>query len=227
MVESQFNIVRESVTSFLIQVGQFLPQLVAAFVILIVGLIIAKVLKYIVEHGLELVRFEVITEKAGMDNFLKQGGIKKTTVEILALLVYWLVILLTLLTAFNALGLGIVSDLFRRVALFIPNVIVAVLILAIGLYFARFISDTVVTYARNVGLTDAELMGRLTRYAIMIFVIITALVQVNIGNELLMEAFRFLFGGICLALALAFGLGGQKWASGALDRFVRDKGKKA
>lgn len=226
MVENQINIVRESVTSFLIQVGQFLPQLLAAVVILIVGLLVAKLLHYVVVRALELVRFEVVTEKAGIDNFIKQGGIKKTTVDILGILVYWLVILLTLLTAFNSLGLGIVSDLFRRVALFIPNVIVAVLILAIGLYFARFISDTVVTYARNVGLTDAELMGRLTRYAIMTFVIITALVQVNIGTELLMEAFRILFGATCLALALAFGLGGQRWASGALDRFIQNKAKK-
>jgi len=135
--------------------------------------------------------------------------------------VYWLVILLTLLTAFNSLGLGVVSELFRRVALFIPNVIVAVLILAIGLYFARFISDTVLAYSRNVGIEDAELMGRLTRYAIVIFVIITALVQVNIGTEILMDAFRILFGATCLALALAFGIGGQKWAAGALEKFLK------
>ncbi|HLQ27577.1 MAG TPA: hypothetical protein VK138_17055 [Acidiferrobacterales bacterium] len=221
MVENQINIIVESVKSFLIQVGQFLPQLFAALVILILGLLIAKFLHFIVVRGLKLIHFDVLTQTAGIDGFIKQGGIKKTTIDILGILVYWLVILLTLLTAFNSLGLGVVSELFRRIALFIPNVIVAVLILAIGLYFARFISDTVMAYSRNVGIEDAELMGRLTRYAIVIFVVITALVQVNIGAEILMEAFRILFGATCLALALAFGIGGQKWAAGALEKFVK------
>ncbi len=221
MVENQISMVVESVKSFLIQVGQFLPQLLAAIVILILGLLVAKFLHFIVVRGLKLIHFDVLTQTAGIDGFIKQGGIKKTTIDILGILVYWLVILLTLLTAFNSLGLGVVSELFRRIALFIPNVIVAVLILAIGLYFARFISDTVMAYSRNVGIEDAELMGRLTRYAIVIFVVITALVQVNIGAEILMEAFRILFGATCLALALAFGIGGQKWAAGALEKFVK------
>jgi hypothetical protein len=221
MVENQISMVVGSVKSFLIQVGQFLPQLLAALVILILGLLIAKFLHFIVVRGLKVIHFDVLTQTAGIDGFIKQGGIKKTTIDILGILVYWLVILLTLLTAFNSLGLGVVSELFRRVALFIPNVIVAVLILAIGLYFARFISDTVLAYSRNVGIEDAELMGRLTRYAIVIFVIITALVQVNIGTEILMDAFRILFGATCLALALAFGIGGQKWAAGALEKFLK------
>jgi len=221
MVENQISMVVESVKSFLIQVGQFLPQLLAAIVILILGLLIAKFLHFIVVRGLKLIHFDVLTQTAGIDGFIKEGGIKKTTIDILGILVYWLVILLTLLTAFNSLGLGVVSELFRRVALFIPNVIVAVLILAIGLYFARFISDTVMAYSRNVGIEDAELMGRLTRYAIVIFVVITALVQVNIGTEILMDAFRILFGATCLALALAFGIGGQKWAAGALEKFLK------
>ncbi len=221
MVENQINMVVESVKSFLIQVGQFLPQLLAAIVILILGLLVAKFLHFIVVRGLKLIHFDVLTQTAGIDGFIKQGGIKKTTIDILGILVYWLVILLTLLTAFNSLGLGVVSELFRRVALFIPNVIVAVLILAIGLYFARFISDTVMAYSRNVGIEDAELMGRLTRYAIVIFVVITALVQVNIGTEILMDAFRILFGATCLAMALAFGIGGQKWAAGALEKFLK------
>ena len=77
---------------------------------------------------------------------------------------------------------------------------------------------------KNVGLGDAELMGRLARYAIMVFVVIIALGEMNIGAAILYPAFLILFGGIVLALALAFGLGGQKWAAGQLDSFF---GKKA
>jgi hypothetical protein len=207
----QIDTVLDTARGFLGKIVAFLPTLMGAIIILVIGWLVARFAAFVVVRGLKLVRFDALTESAGIDGFLKQGGIKKDTVDILGILVYWFVILITLLTTFNVLGLSVVADLFNRIALFVPNVIVAVLILAIGLYFARLVSETVVTYARNVGLQDADLMGRLTRYAIMVFVVIIALGQIRIGEALLQTAFLILFGAICLALALAFGLGGQKW----------------
>ncbi len=222
----QVDMVFDTVRGFLSEIAVFLPKLLGAVVILILGWLIAKLAAYVVVRGLKLVRFDTVTSQAGVDGFLKQGGVKKTTIDLLGVLVYWFVILVTLLTTFNVLGLGVVAELFNRIALFVPNVIVAVLILAIGLYFARLVADTVMTYGRNVGMADAELMGRLTRYAIMIFVIIIALGQINVGEALLSTAFLILLGSIGLALALAFGLGGQKWAAGALEDFMSSRKKK-
>ncbi len=222
----QVDVVFQTAQGFLTQIVAFLPRFLGAVVILIVGWLIAKALAFAVVRGLKLARFDTVTSKAGVDGFLKQGGIKKTTIDILGVLVYWFVILITLLTTFNVLGLGVVAELFNRIALFVPNVIVSVLILAIGLYFARLMSEAVMTYGKNVGMADAELMGRLTRYAIMAFVIIIALGQINVGEALLSTAFLILFAAVCLGLALAFGLGGQKWAAGALERFMQDRGRK-
>ncbi len=222
----QVNVVVESVRSFLFQFGQFLPQLLGAIIILIAGWLIARLSSLVVVRGLKLIRFNSLTELAGIDGFLKQGGVKKGTVDILGLLIYWLMILVTLLAAFNILGLSILSDMFKTIALFIPNVLVAVLILAIGLYFARFVSESIIAYGRNIGMSDMEVLGRLVRYAIMAFVIIIALGQMNIGQSILYNAFYILFGAICFGLALAFGLGGQKWAAGALERFMQERGKK-
>ncbi len=222
----QVDMVFDTVRGFLNEIAAFLPKLLGAVVILILGWLIAKLAAYVVVRGLKLVRFDTVTSQAGVDGFLKQGGVKKTTIDLLGVLVYWFVILVTLLTTFNVLGLGVVAELFNRIALFVPNVIVAVLILAIGLYFARLVADTVTTYGRNVGMADTELMGRLTRYAIMIFVIIIALGQINVGEALLSTAFLILLGSIGLALALAFGLGGQKWAAGALEDFMSSRKKK-
>ena len=219
----QIDIVLSTVKTFLTQLGQFLPNLLAAVIILVLGWLIAKLFRFAVVKSLKLVNFGALTEKAGMDTFLKRGGIRKTTIDILALLVYWLMILVTLLVAFNTLGLTVVSDLVSRITQFIPSVIVAVLILTIGMYFARFVSESVIAYGKNVGLGDAELMGRLARYAIMVFVVIIALGEMNIGAAILYPAFLILFGGIVLALALAFGLGGQKWAAGQLESFFGKK----
>jgi hypothetical protein len=222
----QVNLVVDSVRAYLIEIGRFLPKLTGALIVLVLGWLIAKATRWLIERGLKLARFNLLAEKAGVDDFLKRGGSRRTTIDVLAILGYWLVILITLLTAFNTLGLGVVAELLRRVVLFVPNVIVAVLIIAIGLYFARLLAESVVTYGKNVGLDDAELLGRLTRYAIMAFVIVIALAQIEIGGEILKNAFYILFGAVCLAFALAFGLGSQKWAGDLLERFFGERGRK-
>lgn len=217
----QVDIVVDTVRSIFMEFGEFLPKLIATVIILVVGWLLAKALHFGVVRSLKLINFGVMTEKAGIDKFLKQGGIRKTTVDILGILVYWLIILATLLITFNTLGLTVVSDLVSRITQFIPNVIIAILILTIGLYFARFLSESVVAYGKNVGMEDAEIMGQLARYAIMVFVIIISLGQLNIGAAILYPAFLILFGGIVLAMSLAFGIGGQKWAAGQLERFFK------
>jgi len=222
----QVNLVLDTVRTYLVEIGRFLPKLTGALIVLVLGWLIAKAARWAIVNGLKLARFNVLAEKAGVDDFLKRGGSRKTTIDVLGILGYWLVILITLLTAFNTLGLGVVAELLRRVVLFVPNVIVAVLIIAIGLYFARLLAESVITYSKNVGLEDAETLGRITRYAIMAFVVILALAQMDIGGEILKNAFYILFGAVCLALALAFGLGGQKWASEALERLLQYRGRK-
>ncbi|TAM45433.1 MAG: hypothetical protein EPN55_08140 [Gammaproteobacteria bacterium] len=221
----QVDVVVESVRSFLMQLGEFLPKLLGVVVILVVGWLVAKLLAVIVVRGLKLVNFNVITERAGLDGFLRQGGVRKSTIDILGILVYWLVILVTLLAAFNTLGLTVVSDLFSKITLFIPHVIVAVLILAIGLYFARFVADAVTAYAKNVGIEDGVFVGRAAYYAIMVFVVLIALDQVQVGGEIVRFTYYALLGGAVLALAIAFGLGGQKWASGQIEKLTEKKKK--
>lgn len=222
----QVNLVVDTARAYLVDIGHFLPKLTGAIIVLVLGWLIAKASRWAIVRGLRLARFNLLTEKAGVDDFLKRGGSKKDTVEVLSILGYWLVILVTLLTAFNTLGLGVVAELLRRVVLFVPNVIVAVLIIAIGLYFARLVSESVITYSKNVGLEDADLLGRIARYAIVTFVTILALAQMDIGGEILKNAFYILFGALCLGLALAFGLGSQKSAGEMLERFLQNRGRK-
>jgi hypothetical protein len=220
----QVSVALEPVRAFMVEVGQFFPKLLVAAIILVAGWMVAKLVRVGLAKGLKLVNFNVLAERAGMDDFLKQGDIKTDTVGILALLAYWLVILLALMMAFNSLGLTYVTDLVGRVVLFVPKVIVAVVILAIGAYFARFVARVVSTYAKNVGIEDADLLGRISMYAIMVFVVLIALDQVNIGGDIIRQTFLIVLAGGVLALAIAFGIGGQKWAGQILDRWGPKKG---
>jgi hypothetical protein len=216
---SDFDVMLEPVRAFLVQVGHFLPRLVIALVVVLVGWLVAKAVRFAIVKGLRAVNFQVVTQRAGLDGFLRDGGIKLDTTEILGLMVYWLVILGALVIAFNSLGLAYVTDLLGRVILFVPKVMVALLVLAFGAYFARFIANAVTAYCRNVHMQDADLLGRLAQYAILTFVVLIALDQVNIGGDIVRQSFLIILAGVVFALALAFGLGGKEWAAELLERW--------
>ncbi|MGH8686294.1 MAG: mechanosensitive ion channel family protein [Burkholderiales bacterium] len=214
-----FNVMLEPIRAILTQVGVFLPKLGLAVVVLLVGWGLARLARFTVARGLRAINFNVLTERAGVDGFLRQGGIKSDTTDIFAVLVYWLVVFIALVIAFNGLGLSYITDLLGQVVLFVPKVIVALLILAFGAYFALFVAGTVSTYCANIGLKDGELLGKIAQYAILAFVVLIALDQMSIGGDIVRHSFLILLGGVVLGLALAFGIGGQKWAAGLLERW--------
>jgi hypothetical protein len=216
---NRIDMLLEPIRVFLRQVGDLLPRLFLALLILIIGWLVAKAVRFAIVRGLRAVNFHVVTERAGLDGFLRDGGIESDTTEILGVLVYWLVILGALVIGFNTLGLAYVTDLLGRVILFVPKVMVALLILAFGAYFARFLGNAITAYCRNVHIQDAELLGRLAQYAIVTFVVLIALDQVNIGGDIVRQSFLIVLAGLVFALALAFGIGGKDWAAELLERW--------
>ncbi len=215
----RIEVMLEPLRVFLRQVADFLPRLALALVVLIAGWLIAKMVRFAIAKGLRKVNFHVVTERSGIDGFLKDGGIRMDATDILAWLIYWIVILAALVVGFNLLGLSYVTDLLSRVLLFVPKVLVALLILAFGAYFAKFVGNAVCAYFRNVHMQDADLLGSLARYAILAFVVLIALDQVNVGGDIVRQTFLILLAGVVFALALAFGLGGRDWAAELLDRW--------
>jgi flagellar biosynthesis protein FliQ len=214
-----FDVMLEPLVVFLRQMGDFLPRLAIAVVVLIAGWLLAKAARFALVRGLRAVNFHVVTQRAGLDGFLRDGGIQPDTTEIIGLIAYWLVILGALVIGFNSLGLIYVTDLLGRVILFVPRVLVALLVIAFGAYFARFIANAITAYCKNVHIQDAELLGRLAQYAILTFVVLVALDQVNIGGDIVRQSFLIILAGLVFALALAFGLGGKEWAAELLERW--------
>jgi hypothetical protein len=213
------EILLEPVKALLAQVGAFAPRLALALVVLIAGWLFAKAVRFAIEKGLRAINFHVLSERAGVDGFLERGGIGVDTTAILGIISYWLVLLATLVIAFNGLGLTYITDLLGQVVLFVPKLIVALLIIVFGSYFARFVSGLVMTYCKNVGVSDSDLLGKVAQYAIVVFVVLIALDQMSIGGTIVRETFLILLAGLVFALALAFGLGGQRWAAERLERW--------
>jgi hypothetical protein len=209
----------EPLRAFMLRAGEFLPRILLAILIVVVGWMLAKGVRFAIVKGLRAVNFNVLAERAGMDSFLRDGGIQSDTTDILGLLFYWLVILASLVMAFNLLGLEYITELLGRVVWFLPKVMVALLILAFGAYFARFIGNAVTAYGRNIRLQDADVLGRIAQYAIIAFVVLIALDQVDVGGDIVRQTFLIVLAGVVFALALAFGLGGKEWAAEMLERW--------
>jgi mechanosensitive ion channel-like protein len=214
------NMLLEPVRESLHQIATFLPRLLLAIFILILGWVVAKGVRFAIVRAMRAVNFNVVTDKAGIDHFLKQGGATFDTIAVLGGLFYWLVILAALMVAFNSLDLAYVTDLIGRIVLFVPKVMVAVLILVFGTYFARFVAAAVTTYLHNVGVGEAGLVGRLVLYAITVFVIMIALDQMGLG-DIIRQTFLILVAAIALGLAISFGLGGQRRAAELIERWTR------
>jgi hypothetical protein len=203
----------------LLSIGAFLPRLAIALLAVIAGWLLAKAARFAVVKTLRAINFNVLTERAGLDEFLRQGGIRSDTTDIFGVLVYWLIVLAALVVAFNTLGLNYITELLRQVVMFVPRLLVALVILAFGAYFARFIAGAVMAYCRNVGIQDSDVLGRVAQYAILAFVVLIALEQIQIGGDIIRHSFLILLAGTVLALALAFGIGGQRWAAELLERW--------
>ena len=223
-MQQQLDIFVASLTSFWTQLASFIPQLLAALVLLFLGWLFANLLRTGLVKLLDLLKFDELSLKTGIEAFLKQGNINISLSRLLANLVYWLVILVVIVTVANSLGLHAVAELFNRVVLYLPNIIVAILVLVFGILIARFINRLVFAYLNNIGVEGALTISTFSEYAVIVFVVFMALEQLQIGTQLLTAAFQIAFGAVGLALAIAFGLGGRDWAAGVIKK-VTEKEK--
>jgi small-conductance mechanosensitive channel len=220
VMQQQLDVFVTSLTSFWTQLAGFVPQLLAAMVLLFVGWLFANLVRTGVMKLLDVLHFDSLAEKTGIEAFLKQGNLDVSLSRMLAKLAYWVVIFVVIVTVSNSLGLQMVAGLFNEVVFYIPNIIVAILVLVFGVLVARFINRMVFAYLNNLGVQGALTISTLSEYATIVFVVFVALEQLQIGTNLLTAAFQIGFGAIGLAFALAFGLGGREWAAGVIKKMT-------
>ena len=198
-----------------------LPTLINALVILVIGWIIAKMVKWAVQKILKAVNFDSITDKVGINGYLQQGGIKKGSTGLVSTLVYWMIMLTVLTAFFNTLGLDVVSNLFNDIIMYIPRILVGCLLFVVGMYMAEFVSGLVVGALKSGGVANAETFGKFANFAVMFFVVSIVLSQLGIGGGIIETLVGIVLGALGLALSLAFGLGGKDWAAGVIDRYLK------
>lgn len=222
-MQQQLDIFVASLTSFWTQLAGFVPQLIAALILLFLGWILANLARSAIGKVLDALKFDELGKKTGIEAFMRQGNINLTLSRLIASLIYWIILLVVIVTVANSLGLTTVAELFNKVVFYLPNIIVAILVLVFGVMVARFINRVAFAYLSNMGVDAALTISTLAEYAVIIFVVFVALEQLQIGTHLLVSAFQIGFGAIGLAFALAFGLGGKDWAAGMIKRLTEKK----
>lgn len=203
------------------EAGSVLPDLALALVLLIVGWLFAKLMRKVAIRILKLARVDDLAEHSGFDDFLVQGGVELTTINLVASAVYWLILAAVFIALLDGLGLRTADVLLARLANFVPNLVVSIGILVFGSVLARVVGGLVFGYLSNIGTSAAAPIAALARYALLVFVLFMAAEQLAIRTEVLVSAFQIAFAAFCLAAALAFGLGGRDWAEKVISRYTR------
>lgn len=209
--------------AFATKVAAFLPDLIAALTILIFGWIGCNVAKRIAVRLLRACKFDMLADRSGINKVLERGGIQQTSTEIIGLLIFWFLFLIVIIATLDTMGLPGVTETMNTIFVYIPKVVAAIVMLILGLYLANFIETVARTSCANAGLQQAESIGRVAYYGTVVFVIAGLFEILDIASEIVVWAFILVFGSICLALALAFGLGGREVAARLLEKWLAER----
>jgi len=220
------NLIVEPIRQMLTRIMAYIPVLLGALIILIVGWIVAKSIRRIVDWLLKAARFDALADKAGISEILRKGDLKISASHVVSGLVYWLIMIMVLVMAVDALGLPKASDVLASLFAYIPKVIAALLVLVVAMFLASFVSGIVRMAVGNANLPRPEIFAGVSRWAIIIFAATVALVELGVAQLLVTTTFNIILGGVCLALALAFGLGGKDAAARYLEELREKRSQK-
>jgi len=190
-----------------------IPKILGFLIILLVGWMIASALAGIVASLLRSVKFNDMSQRSGITDFVHNMGWRADPAGFVANVTKWFVRLIVLTVAFDALGLPAVSQVLQQLLMFIPNLIVAIVVLVIGGLAANALAGVVRGAASSGGMGNGELLATITRVAVWAFAIVIAVNQIGIASTLVNTLFMGFVGALALALGLAFGLGGRDTAS--------------
>ncbi|HPW17473.1 MAG TPA: hypothetical protein PLP83_03730 [Candidatus Aminicenantes bacterium] len=202
----------------------FLPDLLTGILVFAIGLAVAWLIKILAARIVRLLKLEAAFARSGLTEALQRMAVKDTPDKLIGRMFFWLVAVLFFVLALSAMRVPVIDQLLEKFLLYLPNVLVALIIMIFGYFLGNFLGRAALIAFVNAGVRPAGLASRGVRAFIMLFAFAMALEQLGIGRSTVIAAFTIVLGGAVLALALAFGLGGRDLARRLLEKRLKKDG---
>jgi hypothetical protein len=217
------NLFIEPFQRFIERIAAFLPSILIGLVIIFVGLIIAWLLRKVVSKIAQILNIDRVSDRLGIAQILQKSGYKEPLSRMIGQMVFWIVLISFIIIGLDALKMPAVEDLLTEFLLYLPNIIVAGIVVMVGYLLSNFFGRAALIASVNAGIAFSGLVGKFVKFTVFIMASTMALELLGIGEDTVLIAFAVVFGGVVLALAIAFGLGGKDAAKGYIDRMVSEK----
>ena len=219
-VTNFFQAVMVSLAAALMTLLSFIPALIGAVILLVIGWVLSGIAARLVTTLLQRVGFETAASRTGVSDFMQRSGARNMTASrIMGEIVKWFIRLIFIEAAAQAVHLDAVTAIINRIILFIPNLVVALVVLMIGVMLARFVSGLVRGAVSEAGMGNPGMLASIAQYAIIAFAVIVAVNQIGVASTIVNTLFMAVVGALALAVGLAFGLGGRDVASDITERW--------
>lgn len=222
IIETWGEVLTTSFSNLWVAFVEFLPKFLGAIIILIIGWIVAIVLGNIAIKIVDFLKIDEALTKLNLKKGLEKAGIEFTISGVIGWLVKWFLIIVFLIAASDILEWVEITDFLKHVVLYIPNVIIAVVILLAGIMVADFVHKVIKKSVEAAKLTSATFLAGIAKWAILVFSFMAALVQLSIAYALIQTLFTGFVGMLAIAGGLAFGLGGKELAGKFLEKLRKD-----
>lgn len=214
-----------SFTLFVERLEGIAPKILEVIVILVLGFIFAWVARFLLGRLLKIIRFEDLCYRIGLSTALARANVRRSSSDIFKLIVYWLVIFFAIILSLSTLNVEVVNELTSSLLLYLPRFFVAVFVLIFGYFLAKFIARALLIALVNVQVKSAKPISLAVHIMILILFVTMGIEQLGIAKGVVFVTYAILLGGVVLALALAFGLGGKDIAKDFLEKKAKATGK--
>ncbi len=226
ILETWSEVLNKSFQNLWIGVVDFIPSLIVAIIIFIIGWIISALLGRVISQMIKSLGVDKVLRRTGVEKTLNKAGFQLNSGRFIGGLVKWFVIIVFLVASFDVLGLSQVNQFLQQVVLlYLPKVIAAVLILLVAAVIAEAVESLVKGSAKMADVKVSRFLGVISRWSIWVFAVLVALYQMGVAATFIQTIFTGLVIAVSLAIGLAFGLGGKNAASDAIDNFKKNIGK--
>ena len=216
------EIITNSFVSLSYQLAAYLPYVIGAIFVFIVGWMVAVALGWLTTRIIKTLKVDKIVKETTLKEKIEKAGIKLSLAEAGGWAVKWFLVLVFLMAAADILKLTAVSDFLNEIISYVPNIVVAIIILVLGFLIAEFLNKTVRASVKTAGIGYGNLLASIAKWAVIIFAVFMALEQLGVAMDLV----KILFSGFVIMMAiaggLAFGLGGKDLAEDILSKIKKD-----